>query len=279
MIMTKVEDFITIDKDRNLEDAIRLMEKHGISRLIVTDNNRIIGIITEEDIGRRLGTGRERKLKTTQIHVSSAMTKDMKFLNLESKDIYISSDMEMDIKYVTHKEDIKKMAEIMIKNRFSSLPIKYNDEIIGLVTKTDLIKCLRDSKKLVKDFYTKNPIVINPNDTIVYARKLMIDNNIKRLIVENGGFIVGIVTEKDIARGLNIFRRALDKFHHPDIRRLKVEDIMTSNPITVSGEDNIGNLVNIMLEKNISGIPVMDPEIGIITKTDLVLGIASGKLE
>ena len=53
---------------------------------------------------------------------------------------------------------------------------------------------------------------------------------------------------------------------------------MRPAPITVDSDTPIGKAVSIMLEKKISGLPIMAKEMGIITKTDLVRGIAEGKL-
>ncbi len=249
---------ITIDKDQNLGDALRLMDKKDISRLLVTEGDRIIGIITEEDVANRLGTGQERKLKTSHIHVSSAMTRDLKTISIES--------------------GMDDTARIMLENRFSSLPVTEDSEIIGLVTKTDLVKSLKKSKKPVKGFYTKNPIRVNPGDTLVHARKLMLEYNIHRLIVTDRGLLAGILTERDLARGLKTFRKALDKNGHPDIQGLKVEYVMTGDPITVKPETTVGEAVEIMLKNRISGIPVIARDFGILTKTDLVRGIADGRL-
>ncbi|WP_304090622.1 CBS domain-containing protein [Methanobrevibacter gottschalkii] len=44
------EDLITIDKDQNLSDALKLLRKHNISRLPVTNNKELVGIISERDV-------------------------------------------------------------------------------------------------------------------------------------------------------------------------------------------------------------------------------------
>lgn len=252
------KDLITIDKDQNLGDVLRLMEKEHISRLLVTEDKKIIGIITEEDVANRLGTGRERMLKATHIHVSAAMTKDLKVIPINSK--------------------IEDAARIMLENGFSSLPVVGDSEIIGLVTKTDLVKSLKRSKKAIKELYTRNPILVNPGDTIVSARKLMLDHKIHRLLVTDRGLLAGILTERDLAKGLKTFRKALDKDGHPDIRGLRVEHVMTKEPITIKPETTAGEAVDIMLKNRISGIPVISQEFGILTKTDLIKGIADDEL-
>ena len=256
MIMTK--NIITIDKDQNLKDAMRFMEKSSISRLLVTEGGEIIGIITEEDIARRLGTGRERKLKTEHIHVSGAMTRDLKV---------ISSDT-----------GIREAAKIMLENKFSSLPVVTDGKIIGLVTKTDLVKNLIESEGEIRDFYTSQPISVSAGCTLVSARKLMLDEEIHRLLVTDNGLLTGILTERDIAKGLGTFRKAIDKYIQADIKRLKVENVMTQDPITIKPETSVKEAVSIMLDNKISGIPVVGDDFGILTKTDLVGGISEGIL-
>lgn len=257
MIITK--NLITIDKDQRLTDAIELMGKRDISRLLVTENGEIIGIITEEDIAKRLGTGRERMLKTAHIHVSAAMTRELKV--------------------ISHDADMQEAARIMLNNGFSSLPVVEDGEIIGLVTKTDLIKNLKNSKRRVEEFYTRNPVLVNPNDSLVSARKLMLEHKIHRLLVTNRGLLAGIITERDMAAGLKTFRKALDKDKHPDVKGIRVEHVMSSEPITVKPETTVGDVVGIMLKRRISGIPVICQEFGILTKTDLVRGIADGEFK
>ncbi len=256
MIMTK--NIITIDKDQNLKDALRLMEKSRISRLLVTEGGEIVGIITEEDIANRLGTGKERKLKTEHIHVSGAMTRDLKV---------ISSDT-----------GIREAARIMLENKFSSLPVVSDGKIIGLVTKTDLIRNLVESERKVGEFYTSQPISVSAGDTLVFARKLMLEKGIHRLLVTDDELLAGILTERDIAKGLKTFRKAIDKYIQADIKRLKVEHVMTSDPITIKPEMSVKEAVSIMLENKISGIPVVGEDFGILTKTDLVRGISEGLL-
>lgn len=255
-VMTK--SLLTVDKDRSIEDAMRIMEKHRVSRLLTIEKGKIIGIITESDIAERLASGRERKIKIDHIHVSSGMKKYLRVVYPE--------------------EDIKEVARQMIEYGISSIAVEEKEEVVGIITKTDLVRTLLKSRKKVSDFYTRNPAVCNTGDRLVHARKMMLERKVHRIIVMDKGMIVGMVTDRDIARGLRTYRQALDKFHHPDLERLMVEYVMAREPVTVRPETTIGEVVKIMLEKRISGLPVVCPDYGILTKTDLVRGIADGKL-
>ncbi|PKP54656.1 MAG: hypothetical protein CVT90_00150 [Candidatus Altiarchaeales archaeon HGW-Altiarchaeales-3] len=139
-------DLITIDKDQGLTEAMALMDKKSISHLLVRDEGKIIGIITTKDITKKLANardlGNERKLRATQFHVSSAMNKNLKTIQKDA--------------------DLKDAAKMMIANKISSLAVVENDEneVIGLVTKTDIIKGLKDSKDDIELFYNPDVITI-----------------------------------------------------------------------------------------------------------------------
>ena len=51
-IMSK--DLVTVSKNESIEDAAKLMRKKGIRRLVVHEDQRIVGIITETDIAKHL---------------------------------------------------------------------------------------------------------------------------------------------------------------------------------------------------------------------------------
>ncbi|AIY87181.1 MULTISPECIES: CBS and ACT domain-containing protein [unclassified Thermotoga] len=126
---------------------------------------------------------------------------------------------------------------------------------------------------LVKDFMTRNPITIAPETSFSEALKLMKQNKIKRLIVMKNEKIVGIVTEKDLlyaspskATTLNIWEL------HYLLSKLKIEEIMTKDVVTVNENTPIEDAARIMEEKDISGLPVVDDAghlVGIITQTDI----------
>jgi CBS domain-containing protein len=251
-------ELLKVDKDSSIEDALRSMEKNGVSRLLVSEKGKVVGIITEGDVAKRLASGKERKLKIDHIHVSAGMEKYLRVVYPE--------------------EELREVARQMIEYGISSLAVEDQENIVGIITKTDLVRTLSGSKKKVVDFYTKNPLVCNPADRLVHARKMMVENKVHRLLVTDRGSVVGILTDRDLARGLRTFRRALDKFHHPDLERLTVEHVMSKTPIFVKPETTLGELVGIMLDRKVSGLPVACPGHGVITKTDLVRGIADGRL-
>ena len=90
--------------------------------------------------------------------------------------------------------------------------------------------------------------------------------------MENGE-LQGMITAKDIALAMMSFRKVVpDKYKPARIRNLLVEDVMVQNVKTISPESKVSEAALVMLDKNFSGLPVMDDGVmtGLITKTDFL---------
>lgn len=247
------KDLVCIDVDRSLRDVRRFMEKNEISRLLVKDKDKIIGIITERDVADRLGDWRERKISDSHIYVSTECSYDLIKINLN--------------------QSLSEAASLMLDKGISSLAVCDDGNIIGIITKTDLIKSLRDSKLLVKKYMSKPAISLSLGSSLLQARKLRLERKIKRIIIVLDGKVVGVVTEKDIAKALGMFRKVAEGKHWDErLKKIEVGDVMSRDVICIDENDILGKVVEIMLEKNISGLPVLKDKklIGMITKTDLV---------
>ena len=243
---------ITIDKNRKLSDALELMEKNNISSLVVVDEGEICGIITDKDIIRELGSSKHGKLLPSSLHVSSAMSRKL---------ITVEKDT-----------DIREAAKLMLDNKISSIPVVDNGEIVGIVCAIDIIRTLINSEVPVKEIMSNYVIVVSPEDRVVHARRLMLDNNISRVIVVEKGKIVGILTEKDVVKALIAFKKHADKLQFSRIRNLMVEDVMNQEVITIGEDASVGEAIKLMTENGISGLPVTKDGklVGIITKTDIL---------
>ena len=124
----------------------------------------------------------------------------------------------------------------------------------------------------VQDFMTPNPVVITPNTSLIDAYTVMCDNEIRRLPVVEQGELVGIITMSDILRSVpNLSEDETDTATRLLLVTLTVVDLMTSEPVTISPDDTIQEAAELMLENQVSGIPVLqgDQVVGIITESDI----------
>ena len=124
----------------------------------------------------------------------------------------------------------------------------------------------------VIDVMTKEPLTIAPAETIGQADELMADNNIRQIPVVNGRDLVGIVTDRDIRSFLSGSLLG-DPEARERAQRTPVCDIMTMEPIFVSPNDDLEEVVELLIEQKIGGIPVVDEAeglVGIVTYIDLL---------
>jgi CBS domain-containing protein len=247
---------ITIDANDSVRNALRLMEKKNVSRLLVRKNKVVVGMLTERDLAERLGSEKERKLSDAHIHVSSCYSKKL---------VAVEKDT-----------DVKRIAELMLENKISSVAIIDEEKVVGIVTKTDLLKLFENSEEPVEKIMTKSVRRIELGSRLLEARRMMRNYKIKRLLVTDKNKLVGIVTESDIAKALGLFRKLSEgKQWDEKMRKILVDDVMSSSVITLNPGDKLKKCVNVMLTKNISGIPVVEGEEikGIVTKTDFVKAV------
>jgi acetoin utilization protein AcuB len=126
---------------------------------------------------------------------------------------------------------------------------------------------------LVKDWMSKNVITADVNDSMQEAMNRLKKNDISMLPVMKKGKLVGIVTDRDLKRASASDANTLEVHELLFlITKIKVQDIMTENPVTIPYDFTVEEAAEVLLEKKISGAPVVDGDgkiIGVITKNDL----------
>lgn len=119
------------------------------------------------------------------------------------------------------------------------------------------------------DLMSSPVYVVTTTDNVAYARNVMLKHRISRLPVMEGEELRGIITKKDIAYRL---RQAEPIWRRRPIDSIPVEVLMVPDPITITPETSTRDIAAIMLDKNISGVPVVEngTVAGIVTKRDIM---------
>lgn len=97
---------------------------------------------------------------------------------------------------------LKEASKVMTKLNIGSLVITKENKLLGIVTSTDILKCIAEDKDVeqttVEMIMSKPVITIEPDKKIEEAVDIMLKNKIKRLVVTENNKIIGIITASDI---------------------------------------------------------------------------------
>jgi CBS domain-containing protein len=105
---------------------------------------------------------------------------------------------------------------------------------------------------------------IPPEATVYEALKAMADYNTGALLVMKGDEMVGILSERDCVRKVDLVGR--------HVRETKVNEIMTGDVITVNCDQPLEDCMSLMMEKGIRHLPVYDSNklMGLVSVRDVL---------
>ena len=116
---------------------------------------------------------------------------------------------------------------------------------------------------------SKTPEVyaVAPGDSVIDAIRLMAEKGVGAVLVMDGARLAGIVSERDYARKIVL--------HGKSSADTSVRDIMTADVVTVNPHQTVEQCMQIVTDRRIRHIPVVDDEevIGVISIGDLVKAV------
>ncbi|MCD6380733.1 MAG: CBS domain-containing protein [Candidatus Odinarchaeota archaeon] len=257
------KDVITVKKAVRILHVLRIMKKMKISRVVVVDDeDKVIGIVTESNIMDRIGTYRMRKIPTSQILVSSVMSE-----NVITTNPY---------------DEVSHAAKLMIENGISGLPVLFGEDLVGIITKTDVVAALTEIKGFKAIDVMDNKVkVVGPKTRVIQVRQSMLKSGIEYVVVADKDEVLGIVTDRDIAYGLSSIKMS-EKWRHLDevLDKFFVVNITRRGIPTVSPEDELRDVAKILVKEHMKAIPVMSEGklIGCVSKTSVTKAVADGKI-
>ncbi len=189
----------TIAPQVTLPQCAARMVELGVRRLTVTQSDEPVGIISDTDIfraveGRRAGPlDRRQQLRPAIRHITRSH-------------VHTAADvMDRHALRVPTGTSVSTALAIMEENSILSLLIEPHPrgKPLGIVTQRDIISKVvaqeRDPDALTVDEICSSPLItVSPQTSIGECSEIMTRRNIRRLPVQDGGDIVGIVSDTDI---------------------------------------------------------------------------------
>lgn len=112
---------------------------------------------------------------------------------------------------------------------------------------------------------------VSPDISVYDALEDLEEKNLGGLVVVENGKLIGVFTERDYARKVILKGRSS--------KETSVRDIMSSRPIFVNPDNTLEECMQLMTDKFIRHLPVMENEelVGVISISDLVRHIIHEK--
>jgi len=273
-VMTRT--IFVVDPSATVAHARNLMVRHRISRLPVMDGGKLTGIITKKDIAYRLRQGEPawRRRPLDRIPVGALMTEHP---------LVVAPDT-----------GVREIARMFADRNISSVPVVDEGAVIGMVTKTDLMKSVLfralscPAGDVMEDIST-----VSRYHSLDHVVSVMRERNDKVLVIDDDGTPAGIITETNLAFyedepkisgvvGKDVMIRRRETAAGPGGQSLMVippvsaEDLMTSPVITVPADTPLPDAIALMNRHHVNSLVVMgDSTIaGILKRDDIIKEVA-----
>lgn len=257
-------DPVTADPGDLLKDAVVVLRNHPFRHLPVVEAGQLVGIISDRDLLLACGGGEEDH-PGAQRSVREIMNPDVLAIDLETT--------------------IREASAMLYAHRIGALPVVEAGKLLGIVTETDLLIAFRDwcredhdapwARALVGAKMTPNPKVIEFEAPLTDALQLCVHSQIRHLPVMHHGRLHGILSDRDIRRGLAgaVIDGSDIRLHgDADVSHILVKDVATRGVMVISPDTPLTAAVFTMATNKIGALPVLqDGEVvGMLSQTDIL---------
>jgi CBS domain-containing protein len=185
-VMSK--DVVTAGVDETVAAVAKKMAEGGVSCIVVTEGKQISGIFTERDLVRGIAHNADD---------SGAAT--------------MSERMSFPVETIGLQVPVLDAAEMMESKGIKRLPVVSGDQMVGIVTQTDITRglVLLSPLECISDVMSENLATVDAGQSVAEAAQTMSGRDISCVVVVENGAAVGVLTEKDLVR------YAIDTEHKP----------------------------------------------------------------
>ena len=273
-VMTSPVFFIS--PDATVAHARNLMVRHKISRILVMEDGKLTGILTKKDIAYRLKQGEPawRRRPLDRIPVGALATENPVTIGPGT--------------------GIHSIAKLFAERNFSSVPVIEEGSVVGIITKTDLMKSalVRGLNFTVRDVM-EDVVTVNRYHSLDHVISVMRERNDKVLVMDDDGQPAGIITETNLAfyedepkisgvvgKDVAIMRRENAEGARGTsslmVASVIAEDVMTSPVITVPATTLLPEAIAMMDRDHVNSLVVMENSTisGIIKRDDIIKEVA-----
>lgn len=163
-----VRGVISVGPDMPVRAAANSMISNGVSALLVMDiDGKLVGIVSEGDLIRRVETGTERRRSRWLELVTSSDTLAKEFVKSHAR--HVADVMTRHVITAAPDAPLREIANLMEKHGVKRIPIVDGDKVVGIVSRANLVQALAsandDTNRVESDRVLRQRVVDGMKDT------------------------------------------------------------------------------------------------------------------
>jgi len=188
---------------------------------------------------------------------------------METGNVFLHDIAEKENTWVKADSTLRQLFLLMDKNKKGVVVVLKGDKPIGILTERDVVQLLYtgvDLDEKAQRFARKPLIVVRGKRTISYALSLMVENDIRRLVVvDSSGDFLGVITQGEVLDRLE------EDFYRSSLRVKHIFDQLKAL-ISVPQDNTIRGVLEKMVEHHIGAVPILENGMasGILTEKDVL---------
>jgi CBS domain-containing protein len=136
-----VTNVVTVRPDDTVREAARLLLKHRISGApVVDDSGRLVGVISEADLIRRVEIGTERRRSSWLELLTGNANLAAEYLKAHARKV--EDVMSCNVIVATPNMQLTEIARLLEKHKIKRVPIVEGEKVVGVVSRANLLQAL-----------------------------------------------------------------------------------------------------------------------------------------
>lgn len=133
---------------------------------------------------------------------------------------------------------------------------------------------------LVREIMTTDVVSVAPDSTLKEATQALEGRRVTAMpVIDRHGRLVGVLSEADVLRDVVVRDRRAAEIPMSltgEPARLRVTDVMTHLPLTVSPDDDVARAVELLVDTQVKSLPVVDRDrvVGVVSRSDVIAVLA-----
>jgi CBS domain-containing protein len=195
---------VTASEDTLVGDIADLLLTHGISGVPIVDSDeRVVGIVSEGDLIRRVENDTEARSAWWLDLLRSKKERAATFVKahgMTARDV-----MTRDVRTVTEDTPLREIADLLEKNRIKRVPVVRGEKLVGIVSRSNLLQGLATKGAADQVSTVADDRAIRETVTRVIAEQTGVDATKVNVIVEGGVVqLWGLVDSMEEAKAAQI---------------------------------------------------------------------------